>query len=1156
MAPRRSARSPLVPTAAIALSALLISAAAPPAAFAADEIAIADTGATAQTRSLFAFLRDQQGQGALFGQQHATDYAIGGGLSDAYDVTGDYPAIFGFDTLVIDGREKPGVSGDSPEQNADRLGAAFVDADARGAIPTLSAHLSNFATGGNYDDVSGRVVSRILPGGVDNADFREYLDLIARAAGAAERPDGTLVPVIFRPFHENTGSWFWWGAAHATPGEYKEIFRYTVEYLRDVKGVHNLLYAFSPNGVLNGDAARYLETYPGDEWVDVLGYDSYENSNAADDSSAWITTTVDDLGMIAEIAESRGKIAAFTEFGRNGDRTITPSGNKSLSYFTDLAEALEGDPDASRIAFMLTWANFGGGQIYVPPIGHEMAGDFAAFEADPFTLFVSDLPGDVHDRVAEAAPATRGIRVVSPAAGVRVETASTTVRAKLTGNAGDVAGATFTVAGAGDGAAHPMTLDADGYWSAEWTIDESELDNREVTLTVSATVDGEELTSDSSIILGTAPELAPGVVDDFESYSSDAALRAAYTAENTAPTTFSLSEVDGRSRALRIDYALPVGGYLGFSKAYPTPQNWSADSELHLWLDPDASGQKLVLQINAGGLAFEAYPSLEGDDAGELVIPFADFRTPAWQNQPDARLTPERLASITKFGVFVNQVGPDAVSGTLLVDDLRTDGEGDYYDPENPPASSTPIVLEDFESYADTAALRAAWSNRNGATQLQLEHDRVGSGDQAAGYTFDFTSQSYAEVARWVGGQEIGNWAGRTQLSMWVDPNEVGQNLLVQFRTPAQPGQTEDTFWNLQVPLTGHEAQQVHLPFADAVVGWPSGISPTLRPTDADLASVREVVVMATKGEDSAPATGTFFLDDLTVDGGGSVEPEYPAGTPISLDGFEGYTDDADLRAGWSNRNGAEQLALDTEHVGHGKQSAGFTYDFSQQDYSQVARWVGGQNWVGLGGVNLWADAGGHAQIVIVQFRTGPVAGQSEDTFWNLQATLEPGTPQFAAALPALSGDIMPFADAAAAGSGELHLPFAEAVASWPAGIDPQLRPNDALLSSVTEVVVMITQADPEDVSGTVYLDDLAVGDVDFGGEGSPGIGEPGTNEPGTEQPGGQAGPQAPQGSSSGGTLASTGIDAVAWASSAGLGALLVLLGAAFARGRRRAVRE
>lgn len=1048
---RRSVFRPLLASAIAILlgSAALIAGPTPAIAASDDSAYLADPSATAETTSLFAYLRDPERGGVLFGQQHATDYSISGNASDAFDVVGDYPAVFGFDTLVIDGRERPGIAGNTPEQNADLLAAAFVDADAKGGIPTLSAHLPNFVTGGDYDDVTGRPVSRILPGGDRNAEFIAYLDLIARAAHAAERADGAHVPVIFRPWHENTGSWFWWGAAHASPAEFTELFRYTVEYLRDVQGVHNFLYSFSPNGTFDGDADRYLSTYPGDEWVDVLGYDFYENSDAADDSSVWIDSAVTDLAMISRVAQERGKVSAFTEFGRNGDRTIRPSGNKSLDYFTDLIEAIHADPDASQIAYMLTWANFGGGQIYVPPAGHEMAGDFAAFASR--TLFAQDLPDDVLSRDVTVLPHDPAIRIASPTDGSRTTALPATVRVKLTGaSAAAVTEASFTVGGETE--SYELTLSADGYWTAAWNPAEI-ADNSEVSITATFVVEGRSLTASSSFLVGDAPELEPGVIDDFETYASDAALRSAYAVENTAPTTFSLADVDGGSRALQIEYALGVGSYLGFTKAYATAQNWSGSSELRLWLDPDASGQKLVIQVTAGGTSFEGYPSLSGDEPGEVVISFADFRAPAWQNQPDARLTPQALANVTKFGIFLNQVGDTAVSGRLLIDDIRTAGDGEYYDPEQPPSSGEAIEFEDFESYVDTAALRAAWGNRNGAQQLQLATD-ASSGSQAAAYSFDFSDQNYTEVARWIGGQEQANWAGRERIRLWADAtNAAGQNLLIQFRTPAQPGQAEDTFWSLQHTLTAG-VQDIDLSFADAVVDWPSGIDPQLRPTAADLADVREIVLMVTRGE-STPETGAVLLDDIVIDGGEAAEPDYPAGTPAVFDDFESYADDAGLRAGWNNRNDAEQISLDTSHVGQGEQAAAYAYDFSQQNYTQVARWVGGENWTGLDGVSLWVDPAGHSHDLIVQFRTGPVEGQTEDTFWDLAVALDPE-------------------DAA----GYVHLPFADATAGWPEGISADARPSDALLSSVTEVVLMLAQNDTGDLAGTVYIDDIRVGEA------------------------------------------------------------------------------
>ena len=81
-----------------------------------------------------------------------------------------------------------------------------------------------------------------------------------------------------------------------------------------------------PGGVFNGDSTDYLATYPGDQWVDVLGYDEYDSDDSADDSSAWINTVVRDMKMVSDQASQRGKIVALTEFGRSGDRKFKESG--------------------------------------------------------------------------------------------------------------------------------------------------------------------------------------------------------------------------------------------------------------------------------------------------------------------------------------------------------------------------------------------------------------------------------------------------------------------------------------------------------------------------------------------------------------------------------------------------------------------------------------------------------------------------------------------------------------------------------------------------------------------------------------------------------------------------------------------------------------
>ncbi len=75
-------------------------------------------------------------------------------------------------------------------------------------------------------------------------------------------------------YHEHTGAWFWWGGSEqCTPEEYKQLWTMTVDHLRNKKNVHNLLYAYSPSETK--DETEFLERYPGDEYVDIVGYDCY-----------------------------------------------------------------------------------------------------------------------------------------------------------------------------------------------------------------------------------------------------------------------------------------------------------------------------------------------------------------------------------------------------------------------------------------------------------------------------------------------------------------------------------------------------------------------------------------------------------------------------------------------------------------------------------------------------------------------------------------------------------------------------------------------------------------------------------------------------------------------------------------------------------------
>ena len=638
---------------------------------------LVDPDATPRTASLFAYLKSQQGKGILFGHQQDTEFGVtfspdtaDGLQSDVKAGTGDHPAVFGWDFGHNGYGSAPGSP--TPEENFQHTVGLVQAADRVGAVQTFSAHMDNFVTGGAFDDTDGGVVARIMPGGDHNQEFKDYLDRIARIASASVDDQGEAIPLVFRPFHENAGSWFWWGAAHASAAEYIELFRYTVEYLRDEKGVHNFLYAYSPGGGFSGTSDVFLRTYPGDEFVDVLGYDNYDSSGG---SQQWLDGLVADLGMISRLAQERGKVAALTEFGVSG--ALKANGqNQDINWYTRVLNALKADPDARRMAWMLTWTNYGTGQFFVPYPAtaslaeHEMLPDFRAFEADPFTVFSSALTkSDVWQRKVKTVDHQPSMHVVSPVDGTRITESDTLVRVRVTGAKPK---AVYFALG-DDPTKHALLYDAaSGYYTGTLSVPEAALVNQRAAFVVTADLSGvNQLSSVQQVVLGEKPAPLPGVVDDFEGYADNAELRAAYSAVGANRISLAESPVGSGAQSLRFDYDFSLQNYTGITRRIDG--DWSGFSDFSLWLQPDGSQQKLVLQLVCGGVAFEAYPSLSGTQGQNVSIPFADFRPAPWDTaNADRRITAEDLKNLSQFNVFINQVPEGtSVQGTIHLDDLR-----------------------------------------------------------------------------------------------------------------------------------------------------------------------------------------------------------------------------------------------------------------------------------------------------------------------------------------------------------------------------------------------------------------------------------------------------------------------------------------------------
>jgi hypothetical protein len=300
------------------------------------------------------------------------------GRSDIRDVTGDYPAVYGWELGRLE-LDRPYNLDSVP---FDSMRELIREGYARGGVITISWHLNNPLTGKTAWQPAPGTVASVLPGGEKNELYCSWLDKVATFLLSLKGGRGELIPVIFRPFHELNGSWFWWGGKNCNPEEIKALYRYTESYLRDQKNVHNLLFAFNTDRFASAEA--YLERYPGDEWVDLVGFDIYQAYNIRENKD--FSKELDrSLTILDSIAEVKNKIPALTEFGYNG----LPD---SLWWTHVLLPALQ----PHRIAYALAWRNAGiksSGQaeFYVPYAGQASAMDFKKFYEAPVTLFQKDI---------------------------------------------------------------------------------------------------------------------------------------------------------------------------------------------------------------------------------------------------------------------------------------------------------------------------------------------------------------------------------------------------------------------------------------------------------------------------------------------------------------------------------------------------------------------------------------------------------------------------------------------------------------------------------------------------------------------------------------------------------------------------------------------
>jgi len=137
------------------------------------------------------------------------------------------------------------------------------------------------------------------------------------------------VVVLWRPFHEMNGDWFWWGGRESET--FIKLWRHMFDYFTTTKGLDNLLWVYGPNH--GNKTAAY---YPGERYVDLVGLDAYTDFIDPDHIKGYV-----------EVARL-GKPFGFTEYGPHGSRN--PPGDYDYLRFIDGVQK-----HFPRTVFFMSW---------------------------------------------------------------------------------------------------------------------------------------------------------------------------------------------------------------------------------------------------------------------------------------------------------------------------------------------------------------------------------------------------------------------------------------------------------------------------------------------------------------------------------------------------------------------------------------------------------------------------------------------------------------------------------------------------------------------------------------------------------------------------------------------------------------------------------
>lgn len=299
-------------------------------------------------------LRENANQGkVLLGHQATTIAGVGWRLwqmpdhSDFKSISGKFPALYGWEFSP-----RP----DNQNETNDYVTFDVTIAEAkkayqRGGINQFNLHPYRLDNNANSWNNTPGLATKLIPGGALHDQYKLLLDKYVTEFQKLKDNSGNPIPFVFRPYHEANHNWFWWGNTACTDDEYKTLFRFTVEYMRG-KGLTHMLICYAPGYFQN--EATYMARYPGDDVVDILGFDGYYGNNNGHGTD-W-QTLKNHLTLLKSIGESKNKLVAWAETGEQNLATNT--------YFSQLSQAIE--EVGIKISWVMFWANYQNNEFYIP----------------------------------------------------------------------------------------------------------------------------------------------------------------------------------------------------------------------------------------------------------------------------------------------------------------------------------------------------------------------------------------------------------------------------------------------------------------------------------------------------------------------------------------------------------------------------------------------------------------------------------------------------------------------------------------------------------------------------------------------------------------------------------------------------------------------